>query len=93
MFLHRPINAAAAAKQLEDAIAIALLGVPEFREKAGLGPFPRGGVTLQEIADVTGLTRQMVHTLEQRALRKLRTSPAALRLLAEWQQERAESDN
>lgn len=60
---------------LEQCIAISLLSVPEFREKAGLLPRTRGiGDTCATIAAVSGLSRQRVNFIEQRALLKIRAA-------------------
>lgn len=66
-------------KHLEQAIALALLDVPEFRQKAGLPPRQgsHGGETLQLLADVMGLTREGVRLIERSALRKMHAAIAA----------------
>ena len=62
----------------EQAIMLTLLEVPEFRSKAGLPPRhgSHGGDTLQQLADVLGVTRECVRCIERRALRKLRAAIA-----------------
>ena len=60
-------------RQLEDAIAITLLSVPEFREKAGLPEsLPGCGETLHTIGRVVGMSRERVRQIEAKALIKIR---------------------
>ena len=65
--------------QTEQAIMLTLLEVPSFRRKAGLPPRhgSNGGDTLQQLADVLGVSREWVRCIERRALRKLYTAIAA----------------
>ena len=60
-------------RQLEDAIAITLLSVTEFREKAGLPPLlPGCGETLHTIGRVVGMSRERIRQIEAKALIKIR---------------------
>lgn len=60
-------------RQLEDAITIALLEVPEFRQKAGLPPRTPGcGDTLQTIGTLLGMSRERIRQIEAKALFKIR---------------------
>lgn len=75
----RRFTAAAAARraaELEDAIALTLLEVPEFRAKAGLPP-REGGDTLETLAAVLGVPHQLITYYENAALAKLRRHPLA----------------
>ncbi len=54
----------------EQAIAVALLGVPSFRAKANLPAAPRD--TLETIARVMGVNKEAVRLIEASAMRKIR---------------------
>ncbi len=54
----------------DQAIACALLGVPEFRQKAGLHPYPCD--TSKTIALAMGVSLSRVQQIERAALAKIR---------------------
>lgn len=97
MFRHRP-KRALREKMLEHAVTITLLGVPEFREKAGLPPLPypeeRSGTGLatgekqEVIARACGVSKQAVQLWELKAMKHLRNAVQrdrnARALFIEW---------
>jgi len=62
------------ASMTDDEIVEALLGL---RESCALDVAARGGVELEEVADILGLSKQRVQQLEIRGLLKLRAGLAA----------------
>lgn len=59
-------------REHEQAIAVALLGVPEFRHRAGLPPLPCGGDPEEVVAAVMGISRFQLFRITRTALRKMR---------------------
>lgn len=59
-------------REREQAIAVALLSVPEFRHRAGLPPMPCGGDPEEVVAAIMGVSRIQLFRITQNALRKMR---------------------